>query len=78
MLSSLRDSLDNNPYAGVGTSLGGCLLSLSEALSPLLRFIILILSTTTAISVAYIQFNKARRVWYGEKNSRKKDNSNTR
>ena len=79
MISFFKDSLENHPFTGIGTSLGGYVLSLSDFMSPLLRFLILIFSTVTAISVAYVQYNKAWRVWnVNKKGPRKKDNSNSR
>ena len=77
MLTFFRDSLEAHPLVNVVGSLSGYIISLADFIPPILRFFILAFSTSTAISVAYIQFNKARRLWYGE-NSRKKDNSNPR
>ena len=77
MLDSIKVALSNHPFKGVGASMGGYILSLSDFLSPILRFVILVLSTVTAISVAYIQYDKARRIWYAKKNSSKKGNSNS-
>ena len=77
MLDSIKSALDNRPFSGLTTSLGGYILSLSDFLSPILGFVILVLSTVTAISVAYIQYDKARRIWYAKKNSSKKGNSNS-
>ena len=59
--------------------MGGYILSLSEVMSPFFRFLILIFSTVTAISVAYVQYNKAWRVWNvkGKKDPSKKGNSNS-
>ena len=59
--------------------MGGYVLSLSEAFSPFFRFLILIFSTVTAISVAYVQYNKAWRVWNvkSKKDPSKKGNSNS-
>ena len=76
MFSSIRDSLEAYPLAGVSTSLVGYLVSLSNLVSPALRFLILVFSTSTAISVAYVHFIKARKEWHGEKDTSKKDNSN--
>ena len=76
MFSSIKDSLDTHPIANVFASLFGYIISLSDFIPPVLRFLILFF-TSTAISVAYIQFIKARRLWYGEDSS-KKDDSNTR
>ena len=79
MLDSIRVGLDNHPFAGVGTSIGGYILSLSEFISPLFRFLILTFSTITAISVAYVQYNKARRIWnVKNENTGKKGNNNSR
>ena len=78
MFSSIRDTLDSHPITNIFASLTGYLISLSDVISPSLRFLILLFSTSTAISVAYIQFNKARRLWYGKKDSSKKGNSNSR
>ena len=91
MLDSIRVGLSNHPLAGVGTSIGGYILSLSEFISPLFRFLILTLnssgilssdtrfSTITAISVAYVQYNKARRIWnVKNENTSKKGNNNSR
>ena len=76
MLTFFRDSLEAHPLVNVVASLSGYAVSFSDLLHPILRFLILLFSTSTAISVAYIQFNKARRLWYGE-NPSKKDNSNS-
>ena len=77
MFSSVKTFLDTHPIANIFASLSGYAISLADFIHPFLRFLILFFSTSTAISVAYIQFNKARRLWYGE-NSSKKDDSNTR
>tara|TARA_B100001250_G_scaffold414497_1_gene453258 strand:+ start:1835 stop:2077 length:243 start_codon:yes stop_codon:yes gene_type:complete len=77
-LSSIKTFLSNNPFGGVGTSIGGYFISLSDALSPFLRFLILFFSTITAISVAYIQYNKAWRIKDAKENASKKDRSNSR
>ena len=77
MFSSIRDIFHEHPLSNIFASLLGYLLSLSEFISPVFRFLILVFSTRTAISVAYIQFNKARRLWYGKKDSSKKDDSNS-
>ena len=76
MISFFRDSLEAHPLVNTVASLSGYIISLSELIHPILRFLILVFSTSTAISVAYIQFNKARRLWYG-KDTGKKDNSNS-
>ena len=59
--------------------MGGYMLSLSEIMSPFFRFLILLFSTVTAISVAYVQYNKAWRVWNvkGKKEHSKKGDSNS-
>ena len=79
MLDSIKVALSNHPFKGVGAAMGGYILSLSDILSPVLRFLILIFSTVTAISVAYVQYNKAWRVWNvkGKKDPSKKGNSNS-
>ena len=76
MISFFRDSLEAHPFVNVAASMSGYIMSFAEFIHPFLRFLILVFSTSTAVSVAYIQFNKARRLWYG-KDSSKKDNSNT-
>ena len=76
MMGFFRDSLEAHPLVNITASLSGYLLSLSDLIPPILRFLILLFSTSTAISVAYIQFNKARRLWHG-KDPSKKDNSNS-
>ena len=77
MLDSIKVALNNHPFKGVGASMGGYVLSLSEMLSPFFRFLILFFSTVTAISVAYVQYNKARSVYGKSKKPSKKGNSNT-
>jgi len=77
MTDSIRAVLNNHPIPGMGASMGGYIISLSEVLSPALRFFILLCSTITAISIAYVQYNKARRVYVKVKNSSKKGNSNS-
>ena len=78
MLDSIKSILNERPFSSLSTSLGGYLLSLTEVLTPFLRFLILAFSTITAFSVAYVHYKRARREWYGEKDSSKKDNSNPR
>lgn len=78
MSDSIKAILHNHPFSGISTAMGGYIISLTEILSPLLRFSILVFSTVTAVSVAYVQYNKARRVYGKEKNSSKKSNSNSR
>ena len=76
MTSFFREFLETHPIANIAGSMSGYIISFSDFIHPVMRFLILVFSTSTAISVAYIQFNKARRLWYG-KDSRKKDDSNT-
>ena len=80
MLDSIKVALSNHPFKGVGASMGGYVLSLSEMLSPFFRFLILIFSTVTAISVAYVQYNKAWSMWNvkSKENPSKKGDSNSR
>ena len=77
MSDSIKTVLNNHPIPGMGASMGGYIISLSEVLSPALRFFILLCSTITAISIAYVQYNKARRVYVKVKNSSKEGNSNS-
>ena len=78
MLDSIKGILSERPFSSISTSLGGYFLSLVEYLSPVLRFSILVFSTVTAISVAYVQYNKARRVWNAkEENPNKKGSRNS-
>jgi len=77
MISFFRNSLETYPLSNIIASLSGYAVSFSDLLHPILRFLILFFSTSTAISVAYIQFNKARRLWH-DKDPSKKDNSNPR
>ena len=78
MSDSIKTVLNNHPFGGVTASLVGYILSLSEFISPVLRFFILVFSTVTAVSLAYVQYNKARGVWNDhKKDTRKKDNSNS-
>ena len=76
MMSFFKNSLETHPITNIAGSMSGYIISFADFIHPALRFLILIFSTSTAISVAYIQFNKARRLWYGEDSS-KKDNSNS-
>ena len=78
MTDSIKEVLNNHPFGGIGTAMGGYIISLSEMLSPIFRFLILTFSTITAISVAYVQYNKARRVYGKVKKFRKKGRSNSR
>ena len=77
MLDSIRTVLHDHPFGGVGASMGGYVLSLSEMLSQFFRFLILFFSNVTAISVAYVQYNKARSAYGKVKNPSKKGDSNT-
>ena len=58
-MDSLKQALLNNPGPGMISSLTGDILSLIEMLPGILRFIILIASTVTAISLAYIHLRRA-------------------
>lgn len=78
MSDSIRAVLSNHPFGGIGASMSGYIISLSEALSPFFRFLILLFSTVTAISVAYIQYNKAWRVYGKVKKRSKKGSCNSR
>lgn len=78
MSDSIRSLLQNRPFSSLSTSLGGYFLSLTEILTPLLRFFILFFSTVTAFSVAYVHYNEVRRIWNGKKkDTSTKDNSNS-
>ena len=77
MSDSIKTVLHNHPFGGVTTSLAGYILSLSDFISPILRFCILVFSTVTAVSLAYVQYNKARRIWNAQKDPSKKNNSNS-
>ena len=74
MLDSIKLILNERPFSSMGTSLGGYFISLMDALNPVLRFLILLFSTVTAVSVAYVHYSRARRIWNGKKNTSKKDN----
>ena len=58
-MDSLKQALINNPGTGMISSLTGYILSLIEMLPGILRFIILIASTVTAVSLAYIHLRRA-------------------
>lgn len=77
MSDSIKAILSNHPLGGISTAMGGYIISLTEMLSPIFRFLILTFSTITAISVAYIQYNRARRVYVKDKDPSKKGNSNS-
>ena len=77
MSDSIKYILTNHPFSSISTSLTGYILSLADFISPILRFFILFFSTITAVSLAYLHYNKARSVWNAKKDSRKKGNSNT-
>ena len=77
MLDSIKTVLNNHPFGGITTAMGGYVISLSDMLSPFFRFLILIFSTVTAISVAYVQYNKARSAYDKAKKPSKKGDSNT-
>ena len=78
-MDTLKTILSDHPFAGVGTSLGGYVISTIDFISPVLRFIILLFSTITAIFLAYLHYKKARRWWNEEnKKSSKKGSRNSR
>ena len=56
---SIEEILTEHPVIGVSGSLGGYLLSLMDILPDVMRLAILIASTVTAISLAYIHIKKA-------------------
>ena len=75
-MDSLKIYLNDNPGTSLAGTLGGFVISLAEVLTPVLSFIILVASAVTAVSLAYIQFNKARA--YVKKKSSKKSSRNSR
>ena len=75
-MDSLKIYLDNNPGTSLAGTLGGFMLSITEVLTPVLGFIILFASATTAVCLSYIQFKKARS--YAKKKSSKKGSRNSR
>jgi len=80
-MDSIKAAIENHPLGTTGGSLIGYIVSMSESLDPTLRFIILLASTVTAVSVAYLWFMKAKKEYYNAKKrqwSRKKGNRNTR
>ncbi len=77
MLDSAKSLISNRPFSSLTTSFSGYLISLTEVLSPLLRFLILFFSTVTAFSVAYVHYNIARREWDAKKDTSKENNSNS-
>mgnify|MGYP003110915644 CR=1 FL=1 len=74
-MDTLRLYLHNNPGSSLLGTISGYTIHLADVLSPILSFIILVASTITAISLAYIQYKRARS--YG-KNTSKKSSRNTR
>ena len=82
-MDTLRTLLLEHPSKGLGVSLGGYFISLlEEVLPPYFRFIILVSSAVTAVSIAYVHYKEARGV-ANEKTvkrnrSNKKSNRNTR
>ncbi len=79
-MESVKEILYNYPFRSLSASFSGYLLSLTEYVSPLLRFLILLFSTITALSLAYIHYNKAMGIYYGKKKkgNSKKGNRNSR
>ena len=78
-MDTLKTVLSEHPFAGVGTSLSGYIISTIDFISPILRFLILFFSTMPAISVAYVHYNKARRSWNeGNTKPSKKSSRNSR
>ena len=79
-MESVRDFLYNYPFRTMSASFSGYIISLTEYISPLLRLLILLFSTITALCLAYIHYNKAMGIYYGKKKKRnsKKGNRNSR
>ena len=82
-MDTLKTLLLEHPSKGLGISLGGYFVSLlEEVLPPYFRFIILLSSMVTAVSIAYVHYKEARGVANDKKvkskRSNKKSNSNTR
>jgi len=57
--NSIRQALIEHPVIGVSSSLGGYIVSFIDTLPDIMRLIILIASTITAVSLAYIHLRKA-------------------
>ncbi len=74
-MDTLRHYLHNNPGSSLTGTISGYIVSFSELFSPILSFLILLASTVTAISLAYIQYRRALN--YG-KNTSKKSSRNSR
>ncbi len=68
----------NDPIKGLSTSTIGTMISMMEQLSPIIRFVILICSAVTAISVAYVHFYKAKGVYVKKNKKNTKGNRNSR
>ena len=58
-MDTLKQVLLNKPGTGLASSLTGCFISLTDMLPDFLRFIILVASTITAVSLAYIHLRRA-------------------
>ena len=58
-MDTVKQILLDRPGTGLASSLSGYLISFSEILPDALRFVILIASTVTAISLAYIHVRRA-------------------
>ena len=68
----------HDPVKGLSTSTIGALVSMIDSLSPVLRFIILICSAVTALSVAYVHFSKAKGGYVKKNKKNTKGNRNSR
>ena len=68
----------HDPVKGLSTSTIGTMISMMEGLSPLLRFVILVCSAITAVSVAYVHFSKAKGVYVKKNKKNTKGNRNSR
>jgi len=74
-MDTLKVLLHDNPGISLTGTISGYIISFSELFSPVLSFLILLASTVTAISLAYIQYKRA--ISYG-KNTSKKSSRNSR
>ena len=74
-MDTLKVYLHNNPGSSLLGTISGYIVYFAEVLSPVLSFLILLASTVTALSLAYIQYKRATS--YGKKAS-KKSNRNSR
>ena len=68
----------HDPAKGLSTSTIGTMISMMEQLSPVIRFVILICSAVTALSVAYIHLSKAKGVYVKKNKKNTKGNRNSR